>query len=529
MKRRKLKLRSKITIFTSIIIITTVIVISFIFSSWAKDNLEASIARSNMNTAITISKIPNLGDLIESEDPNGVIQDFVDQQLELLEEQDIIVVADMEGKRFGHPNLERLGEYFVGGDEKRVIERGESYLSKATGTLGPSLRAFAPIVNSNGKQLGFVMVGTFLEDIKAIQLETVIGINVIAAIGLLIGIYAIFILTDNIKQSLLGLEPDQIRQLYTEKDSMLRAIQEGIISIDENKLITMINDSGKRILKIEDRDILGKRIDHVFPNSGLEDVLASGKSETEENRYINGINIMVNIVPILNKGKITGVIASFRDKSEVTRMAEEITGFKEIVETLRANSHEFLNKLHVILGLIQIGEIDQAKSYIIDIRESKEEITSSLMENFQDPILVALLLGKKSRANELGVSFDISIDSKLKNYKAGQKSMELVTVLGNIIENALEATLNNKKEKKVRLTINNLNDHLEFIIEDNGVGIKADDLDKIFSKGYSTNSKTRGIGLSLVKEKVQLLKGEITIDSTLNIGTIFKLIIPKEA
>lgn len=529
MKTRKVKLRRKIMIFTSMIIIITVILISLIFSSWVKDNLEASIGTSNMNTAITISKMPNFSDLLESEDPDGIIQEFVNQQVELIEEQDMIVVANMEGKRYGHPNMERLGQYFVGGDERRVIETGESYISKATGTLGPSLRAFAPVVNPNGQQIGFVMVGTLLEEIKAIQSETVLAIYVVAAIVLSLGILGTFILTDDIKKSLLGLEPDQIRQLYTEKDSMLRAIQEGIISIDENKVITMINDSAKAILELEDKDIIGRRIDHVFPNSGLEDVLASGKSQISENRYINGINIMVNIVPILNNGKIVGVIASFRDKTEVTMLAEEITGFKEIVETLRANSHEFLNKLHVILGLIQIGEIEEAKTYIIGIKESKEQITSSLMENFKDPILIGLFLGKKSRANELDISFDIIIDSNLKKYKGEKNSMELVTVLGNIIENAFEATINNKDEKRVTLTINDLNDHLEFIVEDNGLGIKKEDLDKIFLKGYSSNnSKTRGIGLSLVEEKVQRLEGEISLNSTLNIGTIFKLVIPKE-
>lgn len=529
MKLPKIQLGIKIMIFTSVIIVATVVFISLFFSIWTKENLETNIGTSNMNTAISISGIPYFGDILESGDPDGLIQNYVHEQLELVKDQDMIVVANMEGKRFGHPNIERLGEYFVGGDEKRVIETGESYISKATGTLGPSLRAFVPVVNIDGKQVGFVMVGTLLDEIAAIQSETVSHIYFFSAIVLTVGILAALILANNIKQSLLGLEPDKIRRLYTEKDSMLKAIQEGIISIDENRAITMINDSARTILKLKETDIIGKNIDDIFPNSGLEEVLITGVSEIEENRFINGIDVVLNIVPITNNGDMTGVIASFRDKTELTRMAEEITGFKEIVQTLRANSHEFLNKLHVVLGLIQIGDFEQAESYIIGIKESKEQMTSFLLERIGDPILIGLLLGKISRSNELGIVFDISIDSDFKNYKSNQNSTELVTILGNLIENAFEATVNNNKEEmRVTLTITDLNDNIGFVIEDTGVGIEEENLDKIFLRGYSTNSKTRGIGLSLVKEKVQRLKGEISLKSTVNIGTIVKLIIPKE-
>ena len=529
MKKIRFILRTKMMIFTFIIVVTSVVFISIFFTAWARNNLKDMIGSKNMNTAIIISNFPYFSEILESEDPEGIIQNFTYSQLSLIEDQDMIVVANMNGKRFAHPNIDRLGEYFVGGDERRVIETGESYISEATGTLGPSLRAFAPIINSEGKQIGFIMVGTMLEEIAAIQSEAVRDIIIYSFGGLLLGLIGAILFTNMIKKSLLGLEPDQISRLYTEKYSMLKAIQEGIISIDQNKNITMINDSAKDILKVSDTNTIGRKIYDIFPNSGLEEVLVTGVSEIEKERHVNGIDIVLSIVPINKKEEVIGVIASFRDKTEVTRLAEEITGYNEIVQALRSNSHEFLNKLHVILGLIQMGDIEQAKTYILGIKDSKEQITLSLMKKIKDPIIVGLILGKVSRANELGIVFDISIETHMKEYNDKNKTTAIVTILGNLIENAFDATAKDvKSEKKVFFTINNIDNITEFVVEDNGVGIEEKYLDKIYERGFSTNSGNRGIGLSLVKEKVSSLSGEIKVTSKINKGTTFKISIPKE-
>lgn len=529
MKKLSFSLGTKLMLFTCIIVITSVVFISIFFSIWAVNNLTDKIRVNNMNTAISISNYPYFGDLLELGDVDGIIQNSTYNQLKIVEDVDMIVVANMEGKRFAHPNIDRLGEYFVGGDERRVIETGEMYISEATGTLGESLRAFAPINNSKGKQVGFIMVGTLVEEISAIRNKALVHIITYSMGGLLLGLIGSILVTRNIKKSLLGLEPEQIARLYIEKNSMLEAIQEGVISIDQNKEITMINDSAKAILGIYDKNPIGRKIFELFPNSGLDEVLETGISKIEKEKYMNGIYIVLNIVPINNDGHIIGAIATFRDKTEVTRLAEEITGYNEIVEALRSKSHEFLNKLHVILGLIQIGDIDQAKKYIIGIKDNQKQILSSLMEKIKDPVIAGLILGKVSRANELGIDFDISNNSPLVGYRDKNKTTALITILGNLIENAFESTAKvDKKMKRVTLSINDMNNGIEFIVSDNGTGIEESNISRIFERGFSTNSSNRGIGLALVKEKVETLSGEISLSSSLTEGTIFKVYIPKE-
>ncbi|NLY46326.1 MAG: sensor histidine kinase, partial [Tissierella sp.] len=222
--RLHLKLRTKIMLYTIIIIVSAIIFVMTFFYIWAIDDLEDNISKHNMNIAMNLGNYPHFGDLLQEEDPNRIIQNYTYQQLEDMENVDMLVVANMEGKRFSHPRADRLGKYFVGGDEKRVIEHGEHYISFEEGTLGQSLRAFAPIHNSHGEQVGFIMVGTLLEGIKKTQRLTLVRLLIYSLGGLILGIAGSIILSGNIKKSLLGLEPYQISMLYTEKNSMLETI-----------------------------------------------------------------------------------------------------------------------------------------------------------------------------------------------------------------------------------------------------------------------------------------------------------------
>ncbi|MBZ2174036.1 GHKL domain-containing protein [Schnuerera sp. xch1] len=529
MEISKLSLKTKIMLFTSFIIIASVVFISIFFSIWTVNNLKEKIRVNNMNTALSISNYPYFGDILGQGDPSGFIQNYTYEQLKALKDIDMIVVANMEGRRFAHPKADRLGRCFVGGDEEKVTKTGASYISEAVGTLGPSLRAFAPICNSKGKQVGFIMVGTLVEEIIALQKDALKTIILYSTGGLILGLIGAIFFSSNIKKTLLGLEPHQISRLYIEKNGMLQAIQEGIISIDQHKRITMINDSAKSILGIEGKNPIGEKIFDMFPNSGLEEVLETGIPLKEKEKDLYGINIVMNIVPIINKGETIGVIASFRDKTELTRLAEEITGFNEVVQTLRANSHEFLNKLHVILGLVRIGDIEEIKRYILNIKDTREQLLVSVMKKINDPVLAGIVLGKISRAKELGINFHINSTSPIQAIDDKDKATALVIIIGNLIENAFEATVKeNKDNKRVSLSIDELEDKIEITINDNGLGIEKEYIEKIFERGYSTKSENRGIGLALVKEKVEKLYGVIKVSSSIGEGTTFKVIIPKE-
>ena len=260
------------------------------------------------------------------------------------------------------------------------------------------------------------------------------------------GIIGAFLLANNIKNTLLGLEPEEITKLYNEKMGILDAIHEGLVAIDHRGRITLINDSALNILHFENRvnkeNIIGQNIEEVIPNTRMINVLETGESEFEKEQRINNTIIMTNRIPIMNRGKVVGAIASFRDKTEVTRMAEELTGIKKMAWSLRAQNHEFMNKLHTIAGLIQLEEYEEALQFISDVAKVRSNISNILTENIKDVSLSALLLSKYNKAEECRVKLKIDENSKLTKLPQYMTSEEIVSVVGNLIENSLDEVKN---------------------------------------------------------------------------------------
>ena len=532
--RKDMKLQTKITLLVTIVVAISIYVIIFFVASLMTRNIESKAKTNVMNVAQMMAHSKVVISALDKKDPDKEIASFVNVQRKTLTQVEYITVADMEGIRYSHPNPEMIGEKFAGGDEFRVINKGETYVSEATGTLGKSLRAFVPIFdNENKRQIGFVSVGTLTNSIEKAKRTTIMYIIIISLGGLIVGIIGAFLLANNIKNILLGLEPEEITRLYNEKMGIIDAIYEGLIAVDSKGHITLINDSAIDILNFKSRnnknDIIGQNIEEIFPTTRLITVLKTGVSEFDKEHKVNNTIIMTNKIPILNRGKIIGAIATFRNKTNVTRMAEELTGVNQIVDALRANNHEFMNKLHVILGLIYMGDLEEVKKYITSITEKRQKLLSMVTNKIKDPTIAALILGKVSRAKELGINLIINEEVNLACIHKNIDSNDLVTIVGNLIENALESVNKCDKENKyVKLKIEEFDDRIEIEIEDSGVGIEASDINKIFNRGYTTKPGSEGVGMALVKETIENLKGQIDINTEINKGCTVTVSLFKE-
>jgi sensor histidine kinase regulating citrate/malate metabolism len=532
MKKLKYKFKTKVTLFMILVQIASISIMSIIIGNWAFRNIERREKSNIMNTAYIISNSKIVRDALINQDFSGVVQGYVEVILNTTTDIEVVVIADMKGMRYGHPNPDRVGEYFVGGDEKRVIQNSEAYISEAVGTLGSELRAFVPIYNNEKTmQIGFVMVGTFTESLDRAKTGELNSILLISFIGVSIGILVALILSKIIQKDLLGLEPQEIARLYTEHKGMLDAIHEGIIAINDKMEITLVNRSAIEILNLEEKEInniIGRNILELYPTSQMVNVLKSGEAEYNREQNLNNTIIVTNRVPIKSGQKIVGVIATFRDKTMINNMAEEITGVKLIIDALRANNHEFMNKLHVILGLIHLKEYEEAKSYIINETDKQQQITSKILKNIHDSTIAALILGKLSRARELGIKLTLEEDSVLEKHSGKINSNVLVKIIGNIVENAMDALeKTNKEVKTIKIFINEFPDKLVIKVFDTGVGIPEEAYEKIFERGVTTKRGSTGVGLFLVKQLVESLEGRITLKSVLNEYTEFYITIPK--
>ena len=449
------------------------------------------------------------------------------EQARTLTQTDFIVIFNMQGVRYSHPDKNKIGQTIVGGDEQRALN-GESYTSIAKGTLGDSVRAFKPIMNEKHQQIGAVLVGQTLQKINHLASRTSQPIWLSLFASLTIAIILAYLLSHNIKKILYGLEPIQMAQLFAERNAIIRTVKEGIVVINRNGLITQINDEAIRILRIDDdkENIIGLPINNFIPNTRLHEVMMSGNAEYDCEQNINGVVILTNRTPLFVNDALVGAIASFRDMTEVRKLAENLTGVNRYADALRSQSHEFNNKLHVIYGLAFNDNKQELMDYLEQIIGNQQAESQLVSQYIKDPIIAGFLNSKFSRARELNVTLEFNIDGVLAPITDTSVIHSLVTILGNLIDNGLDAVqFLDDKQIKVSLVIDNSNFEIE--INDNGEGISEKDIQYIFQKGYSTKGDNRGFGLYLVLASIDELDGHIQLcDLNNKKGTCFKVLLP---
>lgn len=352
----------------------------------------------------------------------------------------------------------------------------------------------------------------------------VLWILLAALAGLTIGIVASGYLAGNIKRAMYGLEPHEISSLLKEREAILNSVREGIVAVDSLGCIVFANSEAQRLL---DEKAVGEKITSIVPAYPLESVLGKGlPAHDVEFSLVKG-RVLSNSVPIKGEqGQVLGAILSFRDMAEIRKLAEELTGVMRFVETLRVQNHEFNNKLHTISGLIQLGEHDKAVQFISRAADSHLKGISFVSERVKDPAVAAILLGKLSRSREMDIELQIDSGSFLGKLKDLQGTT-LASIIANLLDNAMEAVMNNSKGKRhVEISLYDENDGITISVKDTGPGIPPELRDKIFEKGYTGKSEHPGLGLFILKTHVESLNGEFDVESVEGAGTEFSVYIP---
>ncbi|MGO0733314.1 DcuS/MalK family sensor histidine kinase [Bacillus shihchuchen] len=404
--------------------------------------------------------------------------------------------------------------------------KGKEHVSLAEGTLGISMRVFVPVFSETGEQLGAVAVGISADNVKERVKESRHIIYIGVGVGILVGIIGAILLARHIKKSLFGLEPHRIAKILEERNTMLQSVKEGIIAVDKEANVTLINNEAKRLFKKSglEEDFIGKDVELYMPNSRIKEVLQTGEVQLNEEQNIYGITIVTNRVPLYVKGEIVGAIATFRDKTEIRKLAEELTGIRLYAEALRAQSHEFMNKMHVVLGLTHMKQYEELQKYISGMVSEHQYEIGGIMKRIKSPVFAGFYSGSLAML-EKNIKLIISEDSYMPEIEDESITHELITIVGNLIDNALEAVTNCEK-KQVEVEIQ-YGDTLIITVQDTGKGIPEEEIGALFKKGYSTKGDNRGYGLYLVTESIQRINGEIYVYSLVGQGTTITIEIPK--
>ena len=481
--------------------------------------------RNLQNISQTIAASPLLDDITNGEN-SEYLTEYFDSLQKSLGDIDVISIVSAENVRLYHSNHSLIGTVYDG--TIPTFENTDFYTEDNSGPSGKQRRAYAAIYDEDGNYVGFVISVMLQESIKKETLPTVLIFALITVVAVLMEVIISAELSENIKKKLHGYEPDVFSAMYQVRDNILESLAEGVIAIDKERTVQFINSSAVKMLGCKkssaEQDIVGKPLEAVCDPTVFESTLLVGEKEFgAHDARLQNTNLIIDRIPITKDGEIIGAVGILHNREEYIKLMEDLAGTRYLVDSMRANNHDFTNKLHVILGLLQMEMYEEAASYIENITIVQRETISKIMSAVGEPAVAALLIGKTARASELNVKFILQEGSVFSKSDYPIPTETLVTIIGNLIDNAFdamnEANTDLEKPKELLFGIYSKPNALLITANDTGVGIKEENKEQVFENGYSTKGKGRGTGLYQVKRLVENLGGEILLDSQYGTGT----------
>ncbi|CBL90978.1 Two-component sensor histidine kinase, malate [Leuconostoc inhae] len=431
---------------------------------------------------------------------------------------DFVVVVNDDLYRLSHPNDKQIGKKFSSPQDARQTLQGKAHFSTKVGVLGLGYRYFDPVYDANHDIIGLVSVGltedTIARSIKTARRPIFVGLTV----GLLIGIVGAIFLAKWIKKILLDMEPYVIAKKLVEKNTIENSMMEGLLAIDDQQTIIAKNMAADQLLPG-----IGNIGDHL-PVEIFQTffVVPEKNSDTHPNRVLFKTRAYLYSVAQLVSPAV-GSLLLFRDITDFKEIVAELDGTKQYAQALRAQTHEFMNKLQAITGLIELKKYDEVNKLIPQLTSDYQQNIGYIMARVKMPVIAGFLIGKVNYAHEHEIILNIGESSCLPKLDILRREVtNIIKILGNIIDNAVDALSDSDiAQKKIDLLLryDDEGETLVITIEDNGAGIASDQFSNILTIGFSTKGHGRGFGLTTVNAIITDHQGVFDIQSTLNIGT----------
>ena len=513
--RRLPRLSTQLLLLQLGIILLTVGVGSVVLYLHTRDGIAKRAGEESLAIAQTVATDTRVIAAVTK--PNGAaIIDPIAERIRRATGASFVVVANRRGVRLSHPNPKLIGKSLLHdpGENPAPIFAGKTFVGEQEGSLGWSMRAKVPILNARGQVVGLVSVGVLERAIASEFRESLPVILIPLFVALTLATLGAFLLARRVKRQTFGLEPDEIGVLLEQREAMLHGVREGAITLDPAGRITLINDEAQRLLGL-DVDTVGRHTDEVVPEGRVRDVL-TGRVEGQDEVVVLGERVLVaNRMPVVLRGRLIGAVVTLRDRTELDALSRELHDVRNLADALRAQEHEFQHRLHVISGLIELGRFDDAVQEINRSSLLHQELAASLVDRVGEPILAALLLGKAAVASEHGVTLDVHASELPKEI---EDVRSLVTILGNLIDNALESASAGTGGGRVDVTLDIEGEEVLIAVHDSGPGVDPALTEEIFRDGFTTKvasggQRERGLGLALVSQEVRRRQGTIQVEN----------------
>lgn len=457
--------------------------------------------------AEAVADSPTVRHEVERPDPttSAVLQPYA-EQVRVDTDTDFVVVMSLDRIRYTHPDPGNIGKAFVG--DLGGAPEGKVFTEQATGTLGPSVRAVVP-VRDGDRVVALVSVGITVSDIDQ-QLRRDVVVILLAGSGILaVGLLGAGLVSRRLRRMTHGMGEREIARMYEYYSAVLHAVREGLLLLDLDGRVELLNDEARRLLDLPD-DVVGRHVADLGLAPGLV-AAALGRQAESDDLYLAGDRMLVvSTAPALWEGREVGSVVSLRDHTELRSVTGELDVVRRLTESLHSQNHEAANRLHTVVSLIEMGRPEDAVDFATEELQVAQLLADRVVGAVDDPVVAALLLGKSAEAAERGI--EMAITGAVTD-TAGLPGRDLVTVLGNLVDNAFDAVARSA-ERRMRVHVAEAEGALTIEVDDSGTGLGEEDAARVLERGWTTKAAPgagRGLGLALVVQVARRHGGSVDV------------------
>ncbi|MFD0024565.1 ATP-binding protein [Streptomyces sp. NPDC058382] len=535
-------------LFAMQVVLVAAVVAGCAFFAYVSGSAQAreTAARQARSVALSVADSPSVREAIRTPDPSAVLQPYAEAA-----RRDtgvaFITIMDPHRVRWTHPHADRIGETFLGHTARAL--RGETFSETYTGTLGPSIRVVTP-VRDGGRIVGLVSAGITVDRVSTQVRAQLRALALAAGAALALGGVGTYVINARLRRHTHGMNAAELSRLHDYHEATLHAVREGLLMLDGQRRIALINDAGRELLGLAPGTV-GRRVAELDLPAPLTGALLASEERVDEVHLTADRVIVVNTRPVVG-GERRGTVVTLRDHTELQALSGELDSERGFTQALRSQAHEAANRLHTVVSLIELDRADEAVGFATAELELAQALTDRVVGAVAEPVLAALLLGKAAQANERGVELVLADDSLIDDgaLPATLPHRDLVTVLGNLIDNAVDAasdaltgppadgsraaavparrTPPPHRPARARVTVTALAGDGELLLRvaDNGTGVDPADAAEVFRRGWSTHGAGRGLGLALVQQAVHRNGGTVALERSPDGGAEFTVRLP---
>lgn len=497
-----------------------------------------------LSVARSVAVMPQVVDGLQGPDPSAVLDPLADR-VSAATDADFVVIAAPDGTRHTHPDKDLIGRTVS--TPPGPAAEGVEWTGVEEGTQGRTVRAKIPVFSgggsvnggdARGEVVGYVSLGILTSSATTEARASVPAILGMVAVVLALGVGGAWALSRQVRTKTHGLEPADITALLESREALLYAVREGVLAVDGSDRLVLANPPARAMLGLPD-DAEGHRLDELGLSERVRDIV-SGDDPGDDRLLLAGNRILVaNRMPVRVRGEDAGAVVTLRDRTELDRLTGELDGARTVTRGLRAQTHEFANRVHTVAGLLELGAYDEARAYLADLSATHTRTSTDISDHVHDPAVAALTIAKSAQASEIGVDLRLSPMTSVPALARDVRSDALL-VLGNLVDNALDAVASDPRgwvELMVRLHTADSglpHDLLEIRVTDSGQGVADDVAEEIFRLGFTTKASrdggTRGLGLALVKQVCESRGGSVEMEAPdADEGAVFTACLPVPA